>query len=1106
MRLVKKLLCFLALLSGIANAQIQVMGTVDHVIPWTSDNLGNITISVSGGSSPYTYTWNPGNVNTKDLTNASANSYSLIVKENGGVTANYYYNLGYKTRWTDFYGTKFRNDTLMETGAVSGNVTALTKNTLPANTDGWVEYVLPNFVYPYVFGLLDSASTSNYYSWEDIDFAFHETTGRNIYVWTSGYWSWLGTANTGDVIRIERIGNTYYLKKNNTTIASNTTNASKKNKVKAMLDTQPFANIGVSFTDTSSLGRLSLVNAYIDHVKPDTQDTLGNITLNIKGGDLPYTINWSNGTSSGNNTNLTRNSYSVTVKDAHGDSLKYNYKVGYKVMWQDLYGSGTTFNHDTLRADAATSTTGVSSAASLNELRPNTDGWAQFIVQDWGSPYVIGFSDSIMSSAKGTINDIQFAFHVNYQTNGYAWYGGYWTYIGSVKTGDVIWLERTGSTFYIKKNGTNVFNGSANASKKLRLKGTINDNYYLANIGTSFADSTSAYPLTAKGIVDHINTDGLDAVGNINLKIFGGVSPYSYTWTPGNTHNKDKNEIPQGIYSLIVKDYVGTQLTYTYNLGYKTKWMQFYQTAFRNDSLYATVPNTVNVSAISINQLDSYKDGWLEYVLPKYTGTYMIALLDSVSASNQQSQLDMDFAFHENNGYFYAWAGGYWTWLNTVKEGDVIRIEKTGSTFYLKKNNTNLYSYPALAHKKYRSKVLLSTPLVNIGCSFLNTLDAQLYKEHVNLTDNPYSGEVTVTPFGGIPPYQVQWPYNGGINSFTRTYLSQGSYTTVICDSTEVVCVPKTIGIGIKPTWQIKINSKITTDSVSVINNDSLGISVSNDLIRKNQETWFEGMINNTTHDIAIGFIAMKDTTGSYTPAFGDTAMLNRINYSYDLMNRAINRTLPYSGSDSILNLSNAYNDVHFIRLNNGIIKSLLKGSAYANNYPYKSGDIVKIGRTQNGFIYTSINDKIVFTHTANISSRYLYSGLIIGTNAPFGNKGVLTQPGTGVILNINTYAPLKKQIDGGYYNLTLNKLYFKVDGQYANTSLKYNVYNKNNVIVAANPPLVSPPAPNLANTTVVLSGDNRYTLNATTLTAGEFFILEVINEKNEKFYLRFKR
>lgn len=92
-------------------------------------------------------------------------------------------------------------------------------------------------------------------------------------------------------------------------------------------------------------------------------------------------------------------------------------------------------------------------------------------------------------------------------------------------------------------------------------------------------------------------------------------------------------------------------------------------------------------------------------------------------------------------------------------------------------------------------------------------------------------------------------------------------------------------------------------------------------------------------------------------------------------------------------------------------------------------------------------------------------------------------------------YAPLNKTPDGGYYKLVNNRLQFKFDGQYATTGLVYNVYDKTNTLV--NVPVSS---------LIIISGDNRYSLNATTLTASDYYTLEIINEKKEKMYLRFVR
>ncbi|MBP7809086.1 MAG: hypothetical protein KA163_07330 [Bacteroidia bacterium] len=106
------------------------------------------------------------------------------------------------------------------------------------------------------------------------------------------------------------------------------------------------------------------------------------------------------------------------------------------------------------------------------------------------------------------------------------------------------------------------------------------------------------------------------------------------------------------------------------------------------------------------------------------------------------------------------------------------------------------------------------------------------------------------------------------------------------------------------------------------------------------------------------------------------------------------------------------------------------------------------------------------------------------------------------VAVVILPYALLSKKPDGGYYKVVNNSMLFKYDGQYANTNLKYNVYNYSasnlNQVMASN-------TNNISNSLLVVSGDNRYTLNTTTLPNGNY-LLEVINEKSEKLYLRFTK
>lgn len=102
-------------------------------------------------------------------------------------------------------------------------------------------------------------------------------------------------------------------------------------------------------------------------------------------------------------------------------------------------------------------------------------------------------------------------------------------------------------------------------------------------------------------------------------------------------------------------------------------------------------------------------------------------------------------------------------------------------------------------------------------------------------------------------------------------------------------------------------------------------------------------------------------------------------------------------------------------------------------------------------------------------------------------------------------YAVLHKKLDGGYYQVNNGALYFRFDEEYndADGKLTYKVYSDANNLVAAN---------SISGEQAVYYGDNRYRLNplqcqftgSGSLTAG-YFILEVTNEKNEKWYLRFK-
>ncbi|MBI3519842.1 MAG: gliding motility-associated C-terminal domain-containing protein [Bacteroidetes bacterium] len=89
---------------------------------------GAIDITVSGGVSPYTYTWTPGSFNTEDISNLSIGNYTINLTDNFGCTID----------------SSFRINSILTVNAVAGNDTLFCQNgTLQlngSNSSGGINY------------------------------------------------------------------------------------------------------------------------------------------------------------------------------------------------------------------------------------------------------------------------------------------------------------------------------------------------------------------------------------------------------------------------------------------------------------------------------------------------------------------------------------------------------------------------------------------------------------------------------------------------------------------------------------------------------------------------------------------------------------------------------------------------------------------------------------------------------------------------------------------------------------------------------------------------------------------------------------------------------
>ena len=112
------------------------------------------------------------------------------------------------------------------------------------------------------------------------------------------------------------------------------------------------------------------------------------------------------------------------------------------------------------------------------------------------------------------------------------------------------------------------------------------------------------------------------------------------------------------------------------------------------------------------------------------------------------------------------------------------------------------------------------------------------------------------------------------------------------------------------------------------------------------------------------------------------------------------------------------------------------------------------------------------------------------------------------IIIQGPNYAVFKKKLDGGFYETPDSKLYFKFDGEYIDENLTFKIQKFDQSIV--NACAIKRLKQDMTMESAVKNyGDNRYMIdfsNNCILAQGDFYTIEVTNEKEEKFYLRFKR
>ncbi len=764
---------FLSLVSvSTIQAQISVIGSVDHLIPDGIDNTGNITLKVSGGTAPYSYLWNPGGITTKDISNKSKQNYSVKVTDSNLDTAIFNYRMGYKVLWDKLQGGYFRND------SISGTGFACSKNTLLPNEDGWFEYVQNNFYGTHYFiGFTDSISPVN--NVNDITYGIFSYIGIYIYFFENGNKGLINYPVNGDVVRVERIGDVINYKINGIIMRSVTANniSEKTLKLKCSINSPlSLVNVGCSFMHTDHIIFNNYTGLYpvIRHSSaPGIAD--GGINVIPREAGLK-TYEWGpKSTTKSSITSVPFGAYSVAVKDSMFNQSNYTFQVGYKTVWDNL--TGGYFRNDTLA--------GPTYANSKNVLMPNTDGWFEYVEDNFtGNHYHIGFADSTTSGYD--LSDIDYGFYSYAGTYLYSFENGVYSYLDyAPRVGDIIRIERMGNTINYKLNGVIVNSVTYNglSEKSLRLVSVVGPSIKLVNVGCSFSKIDPYTDLVTKTI-RHASTL-YAADGSITL---GSLYPsLNYMWVKNciNINGSIIDHLPYGRYQVSATDpshNINSNLSF--DILYKTYWNMIGGCTISNDNITSVSTGTAYGTAYTKNDLLPNMDGQFSWICNNNQGTMIIGFADILSdiATNTN---DIDYGIYQDPFSLYLYMNGAKTFLCNYKQGAMAKFSRNGNTLNLSLNDItiNVGTLDEVT-VSWKLKIALSSgnSCANIGCDFaLPSLTVNSRKINTNCNDNA-KGSINLYASGGSPPYTYVW--SNGATEPSIANLVKGTYSVTVTDAT----------------------------------------------------------------------------------------------------------------------------------------------------------------------------------------------------------------------------------------------------------------------------------------------------------------------------------
>ena len=754
----------------ILTAEVQekplIVRSLDDIqnIKCNGDATGSIDITVGGGVPPYTYEWNSG-AKTEDLKSLKAGVYEVVVKDSKGCT--------------EVSSTK-----VVEPAAISVTFDEIKNLRCFGDKGGAINIDVKGGKQPFTYTWSNGANTQDItgvtageYSVKIVD-TNGCTSAVNTKV-TEPPLLVVGLVEAKDItfnggkdgaIDIDVTGGVapYKYKWSNGSVAQD-------------IAALPAGSYSVRVNDAA--GCAKILNASVTQPTPlvaqidnATQiacngNKTGEINVSVVGGIAPYTYLWNNGETTKDIKGLGAGKYSLTITDKNGFKQKVEATIAEPTLFKSQVVSATNINCNG-------GTNGAIDIKVEGGVQPYRYRWSngqasQDLVNIPFGDYSVKISD-----ANGCENDLKAvieqpeALKLNFEN----------------PTNINCFGQSTGSLNLTVVGGSAPYKYKWNNGLETEdVKGIKAGGYNVLVTDSKGCSESLAAQITepraltlSEGIIKQVDCKG-NSTGAINLNVAGGVSPYKFGWSSGDT-SKNLSNIKAGAYALKITDKNGCVYNYAKTITEPAKLTRQVD-GITNILCFGDAKGVANISVAggiapysyrwsngaNTQDLSGVKAGPYSVVIKDANGC-----IDSLGLTvKENSVLAAKTKVNDINCF-------------SQKSGS-IDLSVTGGVRpyrYTWNNNQKTEDIRDLGAGKYSVVVRDS-----VGCTTI--ADAQIIEppklvaslqsyNDINCNGDK-TGAVTVRVTGGTLPYKYKW--NSGDTTLNLTNVTAGNYSFTATDA-----------------------------------------------------------------------------------------------------------------------------------------------------------------------------------------------------------------------------------------------------------------------------------------------------------------------------------